>query len=115
MKTPLEPAYNCSQEALYDAGTLAWTLCNKYLDDFAEYRNIYKQLFVDNNLQAILEAQNLPALPTRMERRKLLNAEGQQLLKDGLANWRELKGYINHCWAKGVVRNAKLASAGQAN
>ncbi len=115
MKTPLEPAYNSSQEGLYDSSTLAWTLCDKYLSDFVQYRSIYKPPFVDNNLKAILDAQNLPALPTRMERRKLLKGEAQQLLKDGLVNFRELKGYITHTWPKGLVRDAKLASAGMAN
>lgn len=111
----LETTFGTSTEALYDAATLTYTLCDRNIAAFAAYRSVYTPAYIATKVLNLEAAQALPDFPNRMERRKILRDDATILLEDGLQNWRDLEGYIEHTWPKGAIRDAKLASAGKAS
>ena len=98
---------------LFAASRLGWNQCSDNLAVFKEVSNIYTPTYVANALKAIDDAEKIPGQGNRAGRRSSMRVSLKTAQEKGLANWQQLKGYIEKAWTNDVAMlKAKLAEAG---
>jgi hypothetical protein len=104
--------YNCTQQELYSICRLAWTSCNEYLSDFSGFKARYTPQFVQDRLQEISDAANLPTYQARNSATELLRIDLVEFTPECLKLFNFLKRYIVDAYPLSAQK-ANIDAAGQ--
>ena len=104
--------YNCTQQELYSICRLAWTSCNDHLSDFSGFKARYTPQFVQDRLQEISNAANLPTYQARSSATELLRINLVEFTPECLKLFNSLKRYIIDAYPLSAHK-ANIDAAGQ--
>lgn len=112
MPTRPHKKYNCTQQALYSIGNLAWDNCLAFISSFVAYKAKYVALFVTGKKTAIATASALPDDTNRRSPAELARLQLQILNDTCDLDFQKLKGYIEDGFPK-AEWTTRFNSAGQ--
>lgn len=107
----MKTTYNCAQEELYTVARLAWRSCLDHLQDFSRFKAIYTAQFVQDKLQEIEDAVNLPNWMARNTEAESLRIKMVEFVPKCLKAFNYLKRYIVSAYPLNLQKT-KTDSAG---
>ncbi len=90
--------YRCSQAELYSICRLGWKSCEQHLNDFADFKARYDYQYIQNQLTAITDAENMADAQARGAISERLRTQLIEKADECTAAFQRLKRYIEDAY-----------------
>jgi hypothetical protein len=90
--------YPCTQRELYAVCASAWDSCHRNLEEFAKFRPVYTNDFIEGKLREIVSVSRMPHRTSRSAEQQLSRLVLMNKLAECHAEWKKLKLALSEIW-----------------